>query len=119
MQGGEIYVKKIPSMKVVDIASVIDPVAIQDVVGIRPGEKIHEQMIGSEDSASTYDFGEYFVILPQSEMTNQKSPLSSMGKRVPTGFTYSSDNNSEWMSKEELQEWVRENSDPEGRIPLK
>ena len=119
MQGGEIYVKKIPSRKVVDIASVIDPVAIQDVVGIRPGEKIHEQMIGSEDSASTYDFGEYFVILPQSEMTNQKSPLSSMGKRVPTGFTYSSDNNSEWMSKEELQEWVRENSDPEGRIPLK
>jgi len=119
MQGGEIYVKKIPSMKVVDIASVIDPVAIQDVVGIRPGEKIHEQMIGSEDSATTYDFGEHFVILPQSEMTNQKSPISSKGAKVPTGFTYSSDNNSEWMSKEELQEWVRDNSDPEGRIPLK
>jgi UDP-N-acetylglucosamine 4,6-dehydratase (inverting) len=119
MQGGEIYVKKIPSMRVVDIASVIDPIAVQDVVGIRPGEKIHEQMIGSEDSANTYDFGEHFVILPQSEMTNQKSPPSSLGTKVPIGFTYSSDNNTEWMSKEELHEWVRENSDSEGRIPLK
>ncbi len=119
MKGGEIYVKKIPSMKVTDIAAAIDPSATQDVVGIRPGEKIHEQMIGPEDALNTYDCGEHFVILPQTETPGR--PKSSMveSSRVAPGFTYSSDTNSEWMTRLQLTEWLDKNTDEHGKIPLK
>ena len=65
MLGGEIYVKKIPSMKLIDIANVIAPKAKHKIIGIRPGEKLHEQMIGTEDSYSTYEYSDYYKILPQ------------------------------------------------------
>jgi len=119
MRGGEIYVKKIPSMKVVDIAATIDPNARLDVVGIRPGEKIHEQMIGPEDAMNAYDLGEYYVILPQGDLDSHFDfPILARSK-VPANFTYSSDTNLEWMSTSDLHDWVTTNSDQEGNIPLK
>jgi FlaA1/EpsC-like NDP-sugar epimerase len=116
MQGGEIYVKKIPSMKVVDIASVIDPVAIQDVVGIRPGEKIHEQMIGSEDSYYTFEYPEHFKILPTINDWGVSPERIKDGKKVPEGFVYSSDNNTEWMSDADLQAWIDDHREKIGSI---
>jgi FlaA1/EpsC-like NDP-sugar epimerase len=89
------------------------------VVGIRPGEKIHEQMIGPEDALTTYDCGEHYVILPPGENPNRTDFPGNLGARVPSGFTYSSDSNLEWMTRGQLEEWIRENSDERGNIPLK
>jgi UDP-N-acetylglucosamine 4,6-dehydratase/5-epimerase len=106
MEGGEIYVKKIPSMKVVDLARVIAPHARQEIVGIRPGEKLHEQMISAEDSYCTYEYAEHFKILPQINFWDKDANRIKNGKKVSEGFVYSSDNNSEWMSEQELQCWL-------------
>jgi UDP-N-acetylglucosamine 4,6-dehydratase len=119
MRGGEIYVKKIPSMKVVDIAATIDPNASLNVVGIRPGEKIHEQMIGPEDAMNTYDLGDYYVILPQGDLGSHFDYPKLARSKVPANFTYSSDTNSEWMTTSELNDWIVRNSDQERNIPLK
>jgi UDP-N-acetylglucosamine 4,6-dehydratase (inverting) len=119
MQGGEIYVKKIPSMKVVDVARAIDPSAELKVVGIRPGEKIHEQMISSEDASNTYDCDGHYVILPESDLADRIDILKLKGKKVNSEFVYTSDSNKDWMTKEELALWVSDNSDKDGRIPLK
>jgi FlaA1/EpsC-like NDP-sugar epimerase len=119
MKGGEIFVKKIPSMKVVEIAKTISPSAKLDVVGIRPGEKIHEQMIGSEDAANTYDFGDYYKILPETGVLQFADPRAIGGSPVPKGFTYTSDGNSQWMSAEELRFWLEQNTDNGGGVPLK
>jgi FlaA1/EpsC-like NDP-sugar epimerase len=119
MQGGEIYVKKIPSMKVVDIARAIDPSAKLEVVGIRPGEKIHEQMISSEDASSTYDCGSHYVILPQSDLASRVEISKLKGKKVDSGFLYSSESNNHWMTRDELILWIQENADESGNIPLK
>ena len=109
MVGGEIYVKKIPSMKVVDIARVIAPNARQEIIGIRPGEKLHEQMISSEDSAFTYEYPEFYKILPQINNWDTDIERIKEGKKVQNEFIYSSDNNSDWMSEEELQAWIASN----------
>ena len=109
MMGGEIYVKKIPSMKVTDIAKVISPNAKHKIVGIRPGEKIHEQMISSEDSISTYEYSDYFKILPQiNDWLNDKKRFKN-GRKVKDGFNYTSDNNIEWMTKSNLKKWININ----------
>ena len=106
MVGGEIYVKKIPSMKVIDVAKVILPNAKYKIIGIRPGEKLHEQMIGSDDASSTYEYYSYYKILPQI-IERAKNKLSiKNGKKVPKGFSYTSDNNKEWMKKTELKKWL-------------
>ena len=110
MVGGEIYVKKIPSMKVADLARVIAPKAKLEVVGIRPGEKLHEQMIGAEDAHFTYEYPSYYKILPQINSWDKDANRIKDGKRVPEGFVYSSDNNYEWMSDGELQAWIDANS---------
>ena len=110
MKGGEIYVKKIPSMKVVDIAKALAPDDDLEEIGIRPGEKIHEQMIGSEDSMNTYEYDDYFKIIPQGISNDEKDTFVAGGKAVPEGFVYSSDNNDHWMSKNELIEFVTKNS---------
>jgi UDP-N-acetylglucosamine 4,6-dehydratase (inverting) len=116
MVGGEIYVKKIPSMKVTDVARIIAPDARQDTVGIRPGEKLHEQMIGAEDSYFTYEYPHHYKILPQiNEWGTDKSRIKN-GVKVPEGFVYASDTNSEWMSDNELQTWIAANQDAIGRI---
>lgn len=116
MVGGEIYVKKIPSMKVTDLASVVAPEAKQEVVGMRPGEKLHEQMIGVEDAYYTYEYPEHFKILPQINDWDKDSNRIKGGKRVPEGFVYASDNNTEWMTGDQLSVWIDANQDKIGHI---
>tara|TARA_B110000967_G_scaffold196607_1_gene227398 strand:+ start:264 stop:1265 length:1002 start_codon:yes stop_codon:yes gene_type:complete len=110
MIGGEIYVKKIPSMKVTDIAKVIAPQAKQKIIGIRPGEKLHEQMIGSDDSYSTFEYSNYYKILPQINKWEKDTLRIKKGIKVPEGFIYSSVNNKEWMTKSQLRAWIRFNA---------
>lgn len=116
MVGGEIYVKKTPSMKVTDVANVIAPDAKQKIVGIRPGEKLHEQMIGAEDSYSTYEYPEHFKILPQINNWAEDQKRIKDGVKVPEGFVYASDSNPVWMSDAELQAWIDTNKDSIGKI---
>ena len=116
MQGGEIYVKKIPSMKVTDVALAVDKNAKQEEVGIRPGEKLHEQMIGMEDALYTYNYPGYFKILPS--INNWSSDPERIGKgvKVAPDFMYCSDNNKEWMKISELQDWIEKNHNKIGSI---
>ena len=116
MVGGEIYVKKIPSMKVTEIADVIAPEAKQEVVGIRPGEKLHEQMIGIEDAPFTYEYGEHFKILPAINDWAVDEERIKRGRKVPETFSYPSDNNSEWMPPSALRKWIEENEKKIGAI---
>lgn len=116
MVGGEIYVKKIPSMKVTDLASVVAPQARQDVVGIRPGEKLHEQMIGEEDAYYTYEYPEHYKILPAIHSWDLDGNRIKDGRKVPEGFSYTSDNNNEWMPAEDLAAWIEANREKIGSI---
>ncbi len=116
MIGGEVYVKKIPSIKLIDIAKVIAPEAKHEIIGILPGEKLHEQMISSEDSFSTYEYRDYYKILPQINDWAKDNLRIKDGKKVPEGFVYSSDNNSEWMTKSDLQKWIDANQEYIGKI---
>ena len=109
MLGGEIYVKKIPSMKVLDIAGVVAPKAKHEIIGLRPGEKLHEQMISVEDSYSTYEYSNYYKILPQINEWKKDNLRIKDGLKVSEGFSYCSDNNSEWMTKSELKTWIDAN----------
>ena len=110
MVGGEIYVKKIPSMKIVDIANTIAPSSVQKTIGIRPGEKLHEQMIGAEDADFTYEYSDYYKILPAiHDWYKDKSRIKD-GVKVDAGFSYTSDNNPDWMSPEMLNEWISKNA---------
>lgn len=116
MEGGEIYVKKIPSMKLTDLARVIAPEAKQEVVGIRPGEKLHEQMISPEDSYYTYEYPEHFKILPVINNWSCDPARIKDGKKVAEDFVYASDNNPEWMSGADLQDWINLNREKIGVI---
>lgn len=116
MVGGEVYVKKIPSMKVTDLATAVAPDAVQKVVGIRPGEKLHEQMIGPEDSYYTYEYDEHFKILPAIHNWDTTSERIKNGVKVPEGFEYASNTNSEWMSIEQLRNWITANAAKVGAI---
>jgi len=109
MVGGEIYVKKIPSMKLIDIALAVAPQAQHEIVGIRPGEKLHEQMIGIEDALHTYEYPEHFKILPAIYNWSADVGRIKDGYHVAEGFSYSSDNNPSWMNIERLQQWIVEN----------
>ena len=116
MVGGEVYVKKIPSMKIIDLARVIAPECSQQIIGIRPGEKIHEQMIGAEDSNYTFEYKNFYKILPAINKWDQDSQRIKDGIKVPEGFVYASDNNSSWMSDEELHNWINANREKIGLI---
>jgi len=116
MKGGEIYVKKIPSMKVTDIALAVDDKVKQEQVGIRPGEKLHEQMIGQEDALYTYEYSDYFKILPSIDDWSKDPKRIGKGVKVNHDFLYSSDNNKEWMSISNLQNWINENKSNIGKI---
>lgn len=116
MKGGEIYVKKIPSMKVTDIAKAIAPNVEHKIIGIQPGEKLHEQMISSENSYSTYEYDEHFKILPQINNWGKDKERIKNGIKVPEGFVYASDTNPEWMTKENLQTWIDENQNFLGKL---
>ena len=116
MEGGEIYVKKIPSMKVTELAQAIAPDAKLEFVGIRPGEKLHEQMIGEEDSFFTFEYPEHYKILPAINGWGTCEKRIKLGKKVVEGFRYTSDNNPEWMSRESLQAWVTAKQNKIGKI---
>jgi FlaA1/EpsC-like NDP-sugar epimerase len=116
MVGGEIYVKKIPSMKVTDLAKVIAPECKHEIVGIRPGEKLHEQMIGPDDAYFTYEYPEHFKILPSINSWFQTESRIKDGERVEEGFVYSSDTNTHWMSENQLKSWVQNNREKIGSI---
>ena len=109
MVGGEIYVKKSPSMKVTDIASTISPGASHEIIGIRPGEKLHEEMISSEDSMFTYEYKNHFKILPLINNSHKDESRIKDGIKVKEGFSYDSLNNEDWMSKDELLNWIQKN----------
>lgn len=106
MQGGEIYVKKIPSMTILDIARAVAPEAKHKIIGIRPGEKIHEQMIGLEDAAHTYAYKDHYKILPAIHNWSSDPLRIQGGVKVDDGFMYTSDNNTEWMPAAALHEWI-------------
>jgi len=116
MEGGEIYVKKIPSMKMVDLARAVAPEAEHEFVGIRPGEKVHEQMISPEDSFYTYEYPEHFKILPSINNWGNSKERIKNGIKVSEGFSYTSDNNVDWMDVTTLQRWIYDNKDKIGSI---
>ena len=107
MSGGEIYVKKIPSMGITEIAKAINEKSKFKIIGIRPGEKIHEQMIGPDDSNSTYEYKTYYKIFPNSSKLTKQ--IVKKGKKVKQGFQYSSDANKEWMTIKDLKFWIQNN----------
>jgi UDP-N-acetylglucosamine 4,6-dehydratase/5-epimerase len=116
MIGGEIYVKKIPSMKITDLARAVAPKATHDIIGIRPGEKLHEQMIGPEDALHTYEYADHYKILPAIHGWSMDPERISGGVKVSHDFTYCSDNNRDWMTIETLQTWIAEHRDKIGKI---
>jgi len=116
MQGGEIYVKKIPSMKITDIAKAVSETAKQSIIGIRPGEKIHEQMIGMEDAPHTYEYHDHYKILPAIYNWSSDSKRNKDGIKVAENFTYSSEENQDWMSVEDLRKWISDNKARIGKI---
>jgi UDP-N-acetylglucosamine 4,6-dehydratase len=116
MVGGEIYVKKIQSMKVTDVARAISPDAKHEIVGIRPGEKLHEQMIGPEDALHTYEYKEHYKILPAIHEWSKDPERINGGKLVAPDFTYSSDNNVDWMSIDSLRSWIEKKRKYIGKI---
>lgn len=112
--GGEVFVPKIPSYKILDIASAVGPECEINVIGIRPGEKIHEEMITASDSFTTYDLGKYYVILPQMTSWKLEDYINHFSaKLVPRGFSYSSDNNTEWETVEQLRNLIKVHVDQE------
>lgn len=107
MQGGELYVKKIPSMKMPDLANAIAPSLKIKEIGIRPGEKVHEQMITKEDARNTLEFDEYYIILPEIDLENIRHMYPN-GKPVATDFEYHSGNNTQWLSVNDMNELIEE-----------
>ena len=116
MKGGEIYVKKIPSMTITDIAKAVSETAKQKTIGIRPGEKIHEQMIGLEDALHTYEYKDHYKILPAIYNWSSDPKRNKDGIKVDENFTYSSDQNKEWMNVKDLQQWIDANRAKIGKI---
>ena len=116
MQGGEIYVKKIPSMTIIDIAKAVAPGAEHTIIGVRPGEKMHEQMIGLEDAPNTYEYKDHYKILPMIHQWSTDPLRIKSGTKVAENFMYTSDNNTEWMGANELKAWIEGNRKKIGAI---
>ncbi len=111
--GGEIFVPKIPSYRITDVAEAVGPECEKPIIGIRPGEKIHEEMITSSDSFFTYDCGQYYTILPQVPRFNLDEFISHhKAKKVEQGFHYNSGDNHDWVSVEEMRSLIKEFVDP-------
>jgi FlaA1/EpsC-like NDP-sugar epimerase len=116
MVGGEIYVKKIPSMKITDIALAVAPNVKFNLIGVRPGEKLHEQMISFEDAPYTYEYSDYYKILPAIHNWSLDPLRINDGRLVSPDFTYSSDNNTHWMRVSDLQAWINLNMHKIGKL---
>lgn len=111
--GGELFVPKIPSYKITDVAHAIAPDCKTNIVGIRPGEKLHEEMITETDSLQTYDCGKYYVIAPSVPMWNMNDWTTKFkAKKVPEGFKYNSGTNTEWINPEEIRSLIKKHIDP-------
>ena len=116
MEGGETYIKKISSMKVTDIAKAIAPGKEYQIIGIRPGEKLHEEMISKDDSNYTYEYNDYYKILPAlNDWANSKDRIKD-GIKVKDGFSYTSNNNENWMEVNTLRTWIEKNRSKIGSI---
>ena len=116
MEGGEIYIRKIPSISIGDIARAVNPDAAHDIVGIRPGEKLHEQMIGAEDAPYTFEYDTYYKVLPAINGWSLSPERIKDGAAVPENFVYSSETNTDWMSVETLRAWITANADKLGKF---
>src|SRR5690554_5778207 len=111
--GGEIFIPKIPSYRITEVAKAVAPECEHRIIGIRPGEKIHEEMITSSDAFNTYDLGTYYTILPQRTAWNLDSYIEHFdAKKVPDGFSYNSGDNTEWETIETLRAKIIEHVDP-------
>jgi len=109
MKGGELFVPKIPSMNIMDLAKAVAPECEIEIIGIRPGEKLHEYMISEEDARNTVEYDDYFVIQPEFIWWDKKTYLNQNGgKKLPEGFSYNSQNNSKWLTVPEMQEMIKE-----------
>ena len=109
-RGGETFVKKVPSMKITDLARAIQPDCELKIIGIRPGEKLHEAMVSEEESLFTYEYEDKFVIMPQIKMgasTDNTTYEGETGKAVPVGFSYTSENNTLWLTPQEIADYLR------------
>lgn len=104
--GGETFISKIPSFKITDLAEAMLPGCIQKEIGIYPGEKLHEIMVTVEDSSTTYEYEKHFIVYPQVTW-NDKQKIAPGGKKVEEGFSYSSDNNTEWLTVEQIRELIK------------
>jgi len=113
MLGGEIFVPKIPSYRILDVARAIDPTCRVEIVGIRPGEKLHEEMITATDALNTIEFQDYYVILPSMRLLNTKRLKAAGGRPCPEGFAYNSGTNTDWLSVEQLRELIYTRLNPE------
>ena len=110
--GGEIFVPKIPSFKITDMAEAIDPDCEKPIIGIRPGEKVHEEMITVSDALNTYDLGKYYAILPMSPQWKIIDYINKFNaKKVPSGFSYNSSDNEEWETVDSLRKLIKALSD--------
>lgn len=106
-KGGETFISKIPSFKITDLAEAMLPGCKKPEVGIRPGEKLHEIMVTTEDSFTTYEYDKHFIVYPQTKF-NTNQMFEPTGKKVPEGFAYSSGDNTEWLSVEQIRELLKE-----------
>lgn len=116
--GGEIFIPKIPSYRILDVAKAIAPNAQYETIGIRPGEKLHEEMITVTDAMNTIDLGEYYAILPSVQLAHKTQDYlrHHQAKMVPEGFSYCSNTNKEWETVESLREKIRQHVDPNFRV---
>ncbi|MEX0313260.1 MAG: UDP-N-acetylglucosamine 4,6-dehydratase (inverting) [Allomuricauda sp.] len=115
--GGELFVPKIPSYRIMDVAEAIGPECEKPIVGIRPGEKVHEEMITASDSFYTYDLGKYYTILPVTHKWKLEDFITTFGaKKVPQGFNYNSGENSDWETIESLRDLISQHVDPSFQV---
>ena len=114
--GGEIFIPKIPSYRLTDVATAISPTAVQKIVGIRPGEKLHEEMITPADSFNTIELDDYYAILPTNlqfqSITMDDYIIHHKGIKVPIGFSYTSENNTDWLTVSDIQKLIKTHVDP-------
>lgn len=117
MWGGELFVPKIPSYKIMDVAKAIAPESKIEIVGVRPGEKLHEEMITATDSMQTYDCGKYYVIIPNNEYFDaEKWSKSFNAKKVKEGYSYNSGENTDWLTIDDIRSLIRQHVDPSFNI---
>jgi UDP-N-acetylglucosamine 4,6-dehydratase (inverting) len=113
MAGGEVFVPKIPSYRIPDLAEAIAPACKHEIVGVRPGEKLHEEMITETDALNSLEFEDYYVMLPSTPLWSVAEYAERFnGRRCRSGFSYSSGTNSQWLTIEELRALIREHVDP-------